>query len=210
MKKHNNKKGSVIVLAYASCAATMADNIAKDCAAPLAGGYTGRGVLIDLADAPTLTRDGSNPRIITAITLGVGKNLAVIDNAFTPQPLNGSNSQSNTDDGMLKHRKTLVLTIPKRGAAASKEIVEPTYQSPLGYLAVLEKKDRNGDGSFEVVGAEQGLVANADGIVRNEYENGGCTMVTMSTNEVNFENVLFATDYETTLAAFETLLAKAY
>ena len=210
MKKHNNKKGSVIVLAYASCAATMADNIAKDCAAPLAGGYTGRGVLIDLADAPTLTRDGSNPRIITAITLGVGKSLAVIDNAFTPQPLNGSNSQSNTDDGMLKHRKTLVLTIPKRGAAASKEIVEPTYQSPLGYLAVLEKKDRNGDGSFEVVGAEQGLVANADGIVRNEYENGGCTIVTMSTNEVNFENVLFATDYETTLAAFEALLAKGY
>ena len=210
MKKHNNKKGSVIVLAYASCAATMADNIAKDCAAPLAGGYTGRGVLIDLADAPTLTRDGSNPRIITAITLGVGKSLAVIDNAFSPQPLNGSNSQSNTDDGMLKHRKTLVLTIPKRGAAASKEIVEPTYQSPLGYLAVLEKKDRNGDGSFEVVGAEQGLVANADGIVRNEYENGGCTIVTMSTNEVNFENVLFATDYETTLAAFEALLAKGY
>ena len=210
MKKHNNKKGSVIVLAYASCAATMADNIAKDCAAPLAGGYTGRGVLIDLADAPTLTRDGSNPRIITAITLGVGKNLAVIDNAFTPQPLHGSNSQSNTDDGMLKHRKTLVLTIPKRGAAASKEIVEPTYQSPLGYLAVLEKKDRNGDGSFEVVGAEQGLVANADGIVRNEYENGGCTIVTMSTNEVNFENVLFANDYETTLAAFEALLAKGY
>lgn len=210
MKKHNNKKGSVIVMAYASCAATISDNIAKDCAAPLAGGYTGRGVLIDLADAPTLTRDGSNPRIITAITLGVGKNLAVIDNAFTPQPLNGSNSQSNTDDGMLKHRKTLVLTIPKRGAAASKEIVEPTYQSPLGYLAVLEKKDRNGDGSFEVVGAEQGLVANADGIVRNEYENGGCTIVTMSTNEVNFENVLFATDYETTLAAFEALLAKGY
>lgn len=210
MKNHNNKKGSVIVLAYASCAATMADNIAKDCAAPLAGGYTGRGVLIDLADAPTLTRDGSNPRIITAITLGVGKSLAVIDNAFTPQPLNGSNSQSNTDDGMLKHRKTLVLTIPKRGAAASKEIVEPTYQSPLGYLAVLEKKDRNGDGSFEVVGAEQGLVANGDGIVRNEYENGGCTIVTMSTNEVNFENVLFATDYETTLAAFEALLAKGY
>ena len=210
MKNHNNKKGSVIVLAYASCAATMADNITKDCAAPLAGGYTGRGVLIDLADAPTLTRDGSNPRIITAITLGVGKSLAVIDNAFTPQPLNGSNSQSNTDDGMMKHRKTVVLTIPKRGAAASKEIVEPTYQSPLGYLAVLEKKDRNGDGSFEVVGAEQGLVANADGIVRNEYENGGCTIVTMSTNEVNFENVLFATDYETTLAAFEALLAKGY
>lgn len=197
-------------MAYQSCVASIADNIAKDCAQPLAGGYTGRGVLIDLADAPTLTRNASNPRIIEGITLASGKKLAVIDNAFSPTPLTGSNSQSNTDDGMMKHRKTLVLTIPKRGGKASKEIVEPTYQSPLGYLAVLEKKDRNGDGSFEVVGAEQGLVANADGIVRNEYENGGCTMVTMSCNEVNFENVLFSTDYETTLALFEALLALGF
>ena len=197
-------------MAYTSCAATFAANIAKDCATPLTGGYTGRGVLIDLADVTAITRDGSNPRIITAITMKAGSYCCVIDNSFGPQPLTGSSTQSNTDDGMMKFLKTLTAMVPRRGADASKDIVEPTFQSPLGYLAVLEKKDRNGDGSFEVVGAEQGLVANADGIVRNEYENGGCTIVTMSTNEVNFENVLFATDYETTLAAFEALLAKGY
>jgi len=197
-------------MAYTSCAASLAANIAKDCAKPIVGGYTGRGVLIDIADLSAVTQDGSNPRIITAITLGTGKKLSVVDNAFSQQPFNGSGSQSNTDDGMMKHRKTLVLTIPKRGAKASKEIVEPTYQSPLGYIAVLEKKDRNGDGSFEVVGFEQGLQANADGIVRNEYENGGCTIVTMSTNEVNYEYSFFDTDYATTLVAFETLLTKAY
>lgn len=197
-------------MAYTSCAASLADNIAKDCSKPLVGGYTGRGFLIDLADAPSLTVDGSNPRIITAITLGVGVKVSVIDNAFSPQPLNGSNTQSNTDDGMMKHRKTLTLTIPKRGGKASKELVEPTYQSPLGYLACLEKKDRNGDGSFELVGVEQGLVANEDGIVRNEYENGGATIVTMSCNETNFEYSFYATDYATTLAAFETILASAY
>ena len=197
-------------MAYTSCAASLAANIAKDCAKPIVGGYTGRGVLIDIADLSAVTQDGSNPRIITAITLGTGKKLSVVDNAFSQQPFNGSGSQSNTDDGMMKHRKTLVLTIPKRGAKASKEIVEPTYQSPLGYIAVLEKKDRNGDGSFEVVGFEQGLQANADGIVRNEYENGGCTIVTMSTNEVNYEYSFFDTDYATTLAAFEMLLTKAY
>lgn len=197
-------------MAYTNCAATMADNIAKDCAKPIGGGYTGRGILIDLADVQAFTVSGTNPRIITAITLATGKKVSVIDNAFSPQPLTGSNSQSNTDDGMMKFRKTLTLTIPKRGAKASKEIVEPTYQSPLGYVAILEKKDRSGDGSFELVGYEQGLVANADGIVRNEYENGGCTIVTMSTNEVNFENVFYDTDYATTLAAFETLMASAY
>lgn len=196
-------------MAYTSCAATLADNIAKDCANPIAGGYTGRGILIDLADIASFTVSGTNPRIISAISLAAGKKVSVIDNAFSPQPLNGSNSQSNTDDGMMKHRKTLVLTIPKRGAKASKELVEPTYQSPLGYIAILEKKDRNGDGSFEVVGYEQGLKANADGIVRNEYENGGCTIVTMSTNEVNFENVFYDTDYATTLAAFNTLITSS-
>lgn len=204
------KKLTAIILAYASCAATIADNIAKDCAKPLVGGYTGRGFLVDLSTAPTLTRDASNPRIISAISLGSGVKVSVIDNAFSPQPLTGSNSQSNTDDGMMKHRKTLVLTIPKRGAGASKALVEPTYQSPLGYVAILEKKDRNGDGSFELVGYEQGLVANADGIVRNEYENGGCTIVTMSCNEVNFENVFYDTDYATTLAAFNSLMTSAY
>lgn len=197
-------------MAYTSCAATLADNIAKDCANPLVGGYTGRGVLIDLRDIDSFTQLITNPRIISRIVLGTGKKVSVIDNAFSPQPLTGSGSQSNTDDGMMKHRKTLVLTIPKRGAKVSKEIVEPTYQSPLGYLAVLEKKDRNGDGSFEVVGFEQGLQANADGIVRNEYENGGATIVTMSTNEVNYEYTLFDTDYATTLAAFETLMAASY
>lgn len=197
-------------MAYTSCAATFAANIAKDCATPLTGGYTGRGVLIDLADVTAITRDGSNPRIITAITMKAGSYCCVIDNSFGPQPLTGSQTQSNTDDGMMKFLKTLTAMVPRRGADASKDIVEPTFQSPLGYLAVLEKRDRSGDGSFEVLGSEQGLKATADGIVRNEYENGGATMVTMTCNETNFENVLFDTDYATTLTAFEALITKSY
>lgn len=196
-------------MAYTSCAATFAANIAKDCATPLTGGYTGRAILIDLEDV-TLTLDGSNPRTITAITLAAGAKVAVLDNSFGQQPLTGSTTQSNADEGMMKFTKTLSFLVPKRGAAAAKQIVEPTYQSPLGYLAVLEKRDRKGDGSFEVFGAEQGLKANADGIVRDEYANGGCTAVTMSCNETNYENVFFDTDYAATLAAFETLITKAY
>lgn len=188
----------------------MAANIAKDCAKPIAGGYTGRGVLIDIADISSTTQDGINPRILTDISLTSGKKTIVIDNVFSPSPLTGSNTQSNTDDGMMKFRKTIVVSVPKRGAGTSKDVVEPSYQSPLGYLAVLEKKDRSGDGSFEVIGFEQGLTANADGIVRNEWENGGCTMLTMSCNEVNFEYTLFNGDYTTSLREFETLIAGSY
>ena len=73
-----------------------------------------------------------------------------------------------------------------------------------------EKKDKNGDGSYVVIGSEQGLKANADGIFRNEYENGGCVVATMSTVENFFEVTLFDTDYATTKAAFEALIAVAY
>lgn len=211
MNKHkNNKKGAVIVMAYTSCAGTLAGNLAKDCDTPLAGGYTGRGVLIALADNPTITQSAANPRTITAITLATGKKVAVIDNAFSPQPLNGSNSQSNTDDGMLKYRKTVTVQIPQRGSDVSKDVVEPLSQAPLGYLAILEKKDRQGNGSFEVIGFEQGLTANEDGITRNEYENGGCTIATLSCNETWYEVAFFDTDYNTTLTAFEALLLKGY
>lgn len=197
-------------MAYTSCASYIADNIARDCSKPLSGGYTGRGVLIDLSKNPTITQSGTNPRIITAISLGTGIKCAVVDNTFGPQPFTGTNIQSNTDDGTLKYRKTVTIQIPLRGAEASKEIVEPLSQNPQGYLLILEKKDRNGDGSFEVVGFEQGLQANADGITRNEYENGGCTVATMSCNETWYETVLFDTDYATTLTAFNALVASAF
>ena len=211
MNKHiNKKKGAVIVMAYTNCAGTLAGNLAKDCDTPLAGGYTGRGVLIALADNPTIAQSATNPRTISSVTMPSGKKVAVIDNSFGPTPLTGSTVQSNTDDGMLKYRKTLVVQIPQRGSDVSKDVVEPLSQAPLGYMAILEKKDRQGNGSFEVVGFEQGLTATEDGITRNEYENGGCTIATLSCNETWYEVAFFDTDYNTTLAAFEALLAQGY
>ena len=200
---------NAIILAYASCAGNLAANIAKDCAHPMAGGYTGRGLLIPLTNTLTFAVDGTNPRIITGITMGVGEKLAVIDNVW-PSAFNESNTQSNADNGRLVYGKTFAFRIPLRGAGTSKDIVEPLTDAPLGYLAVLEKKDRIGDGSYEVVGYGQGLTVNPDGIMRNENENDGDIVVTMSCEEQFFEVTLFDTDYATTKAAFETLMASSF
>ena len=200
---------NAIILAYASCAGNLAANIAKDCAHPMVGGYTGRGLLIPLTNTLTFAVDASNPRIITGITMGVGEKLAVIDNVW-PSAFNESNTQSNADNGRLVYGKTFAFRIPLRGAGVSKDIVEPLADAPLGYLAVLEKKDRIGDGSYEVVGYGQGLTVNPDGIMRNENENGGDIVVTMSCEEQFFEVTLFDTDYATTKAAFETLMANSF
>lgn len=203
------KKINAIILAYASCAGNLAANIAKDCAHPMVGGYTGRGLLIPLTNDLTFAVDGTNPRIITGITMGVSDKLAVIDNVW-PSAMDGSNTQSNADGGRLKYTKTFAFRIPLRGADVSKDIVEPLADSPLGYLAVLEKKDRVGDGSYEIVGYGQGLTVKPDGIARNENENDGDIVVTMSCEEQFFEVTFFDTDYATTKTAFETLMTKSF
>ena len=84
------------------------------------------------------------------------------------------------------------------------------YFVALGFAVVLEKQDMIGDGSYEIVGYLKGLKTNEDGIQRNEYENGGDWTVNMSTDEAFAEVVLFDTDYATTKAAFETMLANTY
>lgn len=196
-------------MAYASCAGSLAANIAKDCSKPMTGGYTGRGLLIPLSNTLTYAINANNPRIITSITMGASDKLAVIDNVW-PSAFDGSNTQSNADSGRTLYGKTFAFRIPLRGAGTSKDIVEPLVESPLGYLAVLEKKDRRGDGSFEIVGYCQGLTVNADGIVKNENENGGDIVVTMSCQEQYFEVTMFDTDYNTTKAAFETMMLSAF
>lgn len=196
-------------MAYSSCAGSLAANIAKDCSHPMAGGYTGRGLLIPLTNTLTFAVDGTNPRIITGITMGAGEKLAVIDNVW-PSAFNESNTQSNADNGRFVYGKTFAFRIPLRGAGTSKDIVEPLADAPLGYLAVLEKKDRVGDGSYEIVGYGQGLTVNPDGIMRNENENGGDIVVTMSCEEQFFEVTFFDTNYATTKAAFETLMASSF
>ena len=175
----------------------------------MTGGYTGRGLLIPLSNTLTYAINATNPRIITSITMGASDKLAVIDNVW-PSTFDGSNTQSNADSGRTLYGKTFAFRIPLRGAGTSKDIVEPLVESPLGYLAVLEKKDRRGDGSFEIVGYCQGLTVNADGIVRNENENGGDIVVTMSCQEQYFEVTMFDTDYNTTKAAFDTMMLSAF
>lgn len=196
-------------MAYTSCAGALAANIAKDCSHPMTGGYTGRGLLIPLSNTLTWSVDANNPRIITGLTMGQSDKLAVVDNVW-PSAYDGSNTQSNTDSGRIQYGKTFSFRIPLRGGQVSEDIVEPLADAPLGYVAILEKKDRRGDGSYEIVGYCQGLMVNGDGILRNENENGGDIVVTMSCQEQYFEVAFYDTDYATTKSAFETLMASAF
>ena len=196
-------------MAYTSCITNIAQSIQGSCDSPIVPGYTGRGVLIDLSKGATWTVDATNPRIISAIAVTSPTKFVAIDNVWTDS-FTGSNTASNADNGRNSFTKTFTFRVPLRGAAVSKDIIEPLMNSSLGFAVVLEKDDRCGDGSYEIVGYLKGLKANADGITRNEYENGADWMITMSTTEQFAEVVLFDTDYATTQAKFDAMLANTY
>ena len=88
--------------------------------------------------------------------------------------------------------------------------MEPLVQSGLGFALILEKQDKVGDGSFEVYGYLNGLKVNADGYSQDETALNGSVTLTMSCIEAWEEVVMFDTDYATTAAAFESMLAACY
>ena len=194
----------------ANCVSTIAGNIGLDCDHPIEGGYTGRGVLIPMESNPVLTRDATNPRIIKSITLAENAKVCVVDNAGTA-PFDGSSTTGNNDAGFPKFTKAMALRILARGADASKDVIEPLVKSGRGFIGIFEKVDQVGDGSFEVIGAQSPLkCADPATFTRSETANGGAWSGTLQCSEHWAELVLFDTDYETSLAAFEALLAKGF
>lgn len=192
----------------ANCVSTIAGNIGLDCEHPIEGGYTGRGVLIPMESNPVLTRDANNPRIIKGVTLAENAKVCVVDNAGSA-PFDGSSTTGNNDAGFPKFTKAMALRILARGAEASKDVIEPLVKSGRGFIGIFEKVDQVGDGSFEVIGAQSPLkCADPATFTRSETANGGAWSGTLQCSEHWAELVLFDTDYETSLAAFEALLAK--
>ena len=194
----------------ANCVSSIAGNIGLDCEHPIEGGYTGRGVLIPMESNPVLTRDAENPRIIKSVTLAENAKVCVVDNAGAA-PFDGSSTTGNNDAGFPKFTKAMALRILARGAKASKDVIEPLVKSGRGFIGIFEKVDQVGDGSFEVIGAQSPLkCADPATFTRSETANGGAWSGTLQCSEHWAELVLFDTDYETSLAAFEALLAKGF
>ena len=194
----------------AKCVSEIAGNIGLNCDHPIEGGYTGRGVLIPMGSNPVLTRDATNPRIIKSITLAGDAKLCVVDNAGAA-PFDGSSTTGNNDAGFPKFTKSMALRILARGAATSNDVIEPLVKSGRGFIGVFEKVDKVGDGSFEVIGAQSPLkCVDPATFTRSETANGGAWSGTLQCSENWAELVLFDTDYETSLQAFEALLAKGF
>lgn len=194
----------------ASCVSNIAGNIGLDCQNPIEGGYTGRGVLIPMEAVPVLTKDAQNPRIISAIALASGAKVVAVDNEGSA-PFDGSSTTGNADAGFTKFVKVISVRMPERGAEFAKDVIEPLVKSGRGFIGIFEKVDRVGDGSFEIIGAQSPLkVTDPSTVTRQENANGGAWVANLQSTELYAESVLFDTDYATTLAKFEALLATSF
>lgn len=191
------------------CTGSIAASIALECATPIEGGYTGRNVLVPFEINPTLTKDTQNPRILKAVAIPEGAKVVSVENGGS-QPHTGATTTGNADSGRPRYVKNHPILIPQRGADTSKDIIEPMVDNAQGFLLISEKTDKRGLGSYEVKGLQSPMKVDPTTVSQDEYANGAATALTLQCTEDWKECNFFVTDYETTKAAFEALLAQAY
>lgn len=197
-------------MTYISCAAKIAANIQQDCNKPLVGGYTGRAVIMSAKDfeRAEVVRSASNPRKILSIVLPPDGSVMAytIDNVFSA-PFTGSTTAGNNENGRNGYLKTVSVRVPMRGADTSMKVIEPLVKDPNGFVMILEKRDKVGDGSYEVIGYQNALRGDIASVTRDESANGGDWIVPLNTVEKWAEVTLVgsAETYESARKEFEGL-----
>lgn len=158
--------------------------------------------MIDLGDVtPTITIDSSNPRILKSITLASGDKCAVIDN-LTRDPFSGASRTLNVESGRPTYDISLPIRIPNVSAENAKQVVEPLAKSH--FLVILPTTDQK----FYVYGWYGKLQASEQ--TQTIADNGGDFLATLTSNEPYAVCELWDTDYATTKAVYDALIAKAF
>lgn len=198
--------GDFALATFAPCLGSLAANIDQDCDNPRVRGYESIALIInrDDIDWSSITVDSSNPRIVKTLTLNSGagiKPYVIYNPRVNPVPFNGTQTEFSEDAN--NYTKTLQFYFEGIGGGSSMDVVEPLKSG--SYLVILQRKDHRGDGSFQLIGYQAGLVATA----QVQDEESGYWLMTMTTSEPSAEVAFFNTDYATTKSAFDTLLASA-
>ena len=192
-------------MAFTPCS-SLAGNIASDCTNPRIKGYESIGLIFRKSAVKSLIIDAVNPRIIKSITFPEAptKSVGIIYNPRqSPAPFNGTKTEFQLESNQFK--KTVQFYYEGIGGTNSFNVVEP-LKNINDYVIILERKDKRGDGSYQVFGWESGLTATA----QVYDEETGYWLITMECEEPHSELTLFDTDYVTTKVKFEAFKALSY
>ena len=192
-------------MAFTPCS-SLAGNIASDCTKPRIKGYESIGLIFRKKDVQTSVIDATNSRIIKNLTFPASpaKSVGIIYNPRqSPAHFNGTKTEFQLESNQFK--KTVQFYYEGIGGANSYNVVEP-LKNMNDYVIILERKDKRGDGSYQVFGWESGLTATA----QVYDEETGYWLITMECEEPHSELTLFDTDYITTKIKFEAFKALCY
>ena len=196
----------------ANCFDVISKSVLQNCTAQEAAGFTGRAVILQWIDNPTITVSATNSNMITSIELPALKKGIEVDNANFIDPFSGSNYTANTDDGSRKILKSFTFKVPLRGSEVSRKLLEGMFFDNFGGSGaiVVAEKIVNGVGKYSVIGYKSPFLINQDGLKQDEYADGAAFILTGSCKERAIEVELFDTDIATTKTAFEALLDNCY
>jgi hypothetical protein len=190
--------------AFTPCLGVISANIDEDCDNPRVIGYEDTAIIVNRSDIDwtAVTFNSSNKRIVEAFALVTGKKPFVIYNPRLSNPsFNGTQTALNADT--RHYTKTLQFYYKGIGGEAAATVVEPLAKGE--YVVILQRKDHVGDGSFQIFGLQNGIYATE----QVQDETTGYWLMTMAIDEPYAETSLFKTDYATTKAMFEALVAQA-
>lgn len=196
------------------CFEEISKDIQMSCSSPMVAGYTGRGLIFPRGTFAAVDYQGpSSDAHEVLIDPVVGATFWGIDNVFV-DPFTGTSKQSTGESGRIEFQKTVQVRIPMRGGAVSRDIVEAMHHSEGGYMLVLEKKNNEVDGKYEVIGLMNPAKPTADGTTQNESENGGDIVMILQTTENYFEvtfvgQVQMAADIDELTDLFDSFYAMA-
>lgn len=187
---------------------SISAGLEPDCDFPLMGGTTEDLVLMNYLDIDSVTRNAANKQIIEAITLNT-----TTDKAYL---FKGKNESVEPQANLVKQRYSdsydhEVMFVVFLNTPVAKQQMEAMVGGKL--VAVVENKHRNsaGDSTFEVYGLGIGLyVAELSRIVVDADTQGAYKIILRTPDnakEANLPNPLFITDYPTTKAVVDGLLA---
>lgn len=190
----------------ANCTGELAADIILDCDKKPIGGLEAEITLINRADILSVTKSGTNPALVTAISLKGGKKAFKYE-GFKKTANAGSDLvvSDNMPDSFGQY---LSLIIWGCDAATVNQL-----RALNDMVAIVENKNKGiaGDGAFEIYGLETGLYKTS--LTKRSNDNGGTYNMELGSQSGEESSVpthiFYITDYATTAAARTALYTPA-
>src|SRR3990172_1727971 len=189
-----------------SAACTLLDgDLTIDCTDPIQGGVEDTMYLVNKDDIDLITRDGSNPLIVTGVTLKSGA---------TAYKVEGQNNSHNTKWEIVRlpfgvAYKHMVDFVGFDLSPAALARFEKIGKGKFVAFVVNNYKGTSGDAAIDIIGLDSGLICATMSRDASAEDTQGAVPIQLATSEKggNKEPHVFArlydTDYATSLAIME-------